>query len=130
MEIQVMDQFTFSQYTAVGKNDQLTISPQSGIANDPLQDLRVRTHYAFNNINKISDATYEEMYDKITAAADLNEAKSLAKEAYMYDLKQHWDVYSFSNQSYQLWQPYLKGFSGQCDTPIWWSRVWVDQTEE
>jgi peptide/nickel transport system substrate-binding protein len=128
MTIEVMDNTSFMTYCQSGKNEQLTFFPSTGVAWDPLQDLRYRTHYEWRNFTHVSDPTYEAMYEKITAAVDLSEAKSLAKEAYMYELEQHWEVHMFGNQANMLWQSYFQGYSGQCDTSPWFARIWIDQT--
>ena len=128
MTIEVMENSAFMTYCAAGNNDQMTFFTSTAVAWDPLTDLQMRTPLYWRNYTHVNDPTYNDMYDKVAAATDLDTAKSLAREAYMYELERHWEVHMFGLQGSILYQSYVKGLSGQVDAGPFFARIWIDQS--
>jgi len=80
-----------------------------------------------------SDTNFDTMYASLQASADANEFSRLSQELDKYVLEQHWRIPVCPTISYTIYQPYLKGYSGEvlglASGPNWWyySRWWVDQ---
>lgn len=130
MEIRTLDQASFSSYCQAGKHDQmvyyisnLTMPPNAVVA--WLDSRTVPTNYTKNN-----DPAYDTINDRFNAARDADEAKRLATEADRYALEQHWVIPTVPAVNYNIYQPYLKGYSGEyLDWNAWFEyvRLWVDQ---
>jgi hypothetical protein len=69
------------------------------------------------------------MVDNVPLALTEDEASKLMRDNEMYLFKQHWDIYAMPLKTYILWQPYLKGYSGELlthDQGRIWAHLWID----
>jgi peptide/nickel transport system substrate-binding protein len=130
MDIRTMEPGAAGAYAAAMKHDQMYYGIYTGVT-WPLNAIPVFRHskkstanYAGNN-----DPALDAMIDNVTLAATEDEARKLMSDVDTYVLKQHWDIYTMPLKNYTLWQPYLKGYSGE---PYYragvWARVWIDKT--
>ena len=116
-----------------GHYNQLTYFLTTGNLYGPLLDIEYRTKSEFRNWTANYDPVYEAMYAKLAAATDLKDAQALCNEADQYALSQHWEVATFPMGNNAVWQPYLKGYSGEsfwAGGTQYFARFWVDQTLE
>jgi ABC-type transport system substrate-binding protein len=78
----------------------------------------------------VSDPTYDALVDKYLAAANIDEAKAVFREADLYQLRQHWVAVVCPIAKPQLCQAWIKGWSGEHFWGMWgWftrARYWVD----
>jgi hypothetical protein len=79
-----------------------------------------------------NDADYDALVNKkFKNANDLATAKQVLIELDRYYLEHHWAVGTFPIVNYVIWQPYLKGYSGellQWGHGIYVARWWIDQS--
>jgi ABC-type oligopeptide transport system substrate-binding subunit len=117
---------------AAMKHDQMYYSGFTGVT-WPLNLISVFRHSKKSTANYTgnNDPAYDAMVDNVALAATEDEASKLMRDMETYLLKQHWDIYMLPLKNYTLWQPYLKGYSGEVltfDQGRIWARLWVDKT--
>jgi ABC-type transport system substrate-binding protein len=132
MEIRAMEPGATDAYTSAMKHDQMCYGGQTGFV-FPLNIIAVRRHSKKSTANFTgnNDPVYDAMVDSVAVAATEDEASKLMRDMEIYLLKQHWDIYIFPLKGYTLWQPYLKGYSGEIagqDQGRVWARLWIDKT--
>jgi peptide/nickel transport system substrate-binding protein len=86
------------------------------------------------NLNRsgVKSPEYDVLKQKYISATTYNEALSYIKEMDKMGLEQHWMVHTFPTYTYNIYQPRLKGYSGEyifgsVIQGFYWNRVWVDQ---
>ena len=105
----------------------------TGMTWGPLNNIVFRTQYERRNFTHNSDATFEDMYNKIASATSITEAQALVKKADLYALSQHWSVSLFPSHADLVWQPWLKGYSGERvfgEGNPWYARMWIDKASK
>lgn len=131
MEIEVFaDNPTKMQYAMAGKSSQMTESNTVGHSKAPFQSILARTPQFTENYTKCDDAEYNALVAACNTASTIEEAQQYCKEAEIYALEQHWAVNLFSTMSPIVWQPWLKGYSGEqtvAGVHFYWTRCWIDQ---
>jgi hypothetical protein len=79
----------------------------------------------------VSDPTYDALYQEWKAVADEEEAMRISQECQKMAVEQHWSTAMFPLINYNMWQPWIKGYSGQLVfifQQYWmWSRFWTDE---
>jgi peptide/nickel transport system substrate-binding protein len=132
MEIRTMEPGAAGAYTVAMKHDQMYYAAFAGVTwppnvFSPLRHSKKSTaNYTGNN-----DPVFDAMVDKVSLAPTEDETSKLMRDNEMYILKQHWDIYTMPLKIYILWQPYLKGYSGEVlgqDQGRIWARLWIDKT--
>jgi ABC-type transport system substrate-binding protein len=133
MDISVMESTAFYSYVNVYKKyDQMYWGGAACWFLDPPKELSEET--AAGSKQLINDPVYEEMYKYLNVDEQGNprsqeEIISLTKEMGMYITAQHWKIQSVRSVDFYLWQPYLKGFTGESTAssklrgfyvPRWW----------
>ena len=129
MEIKSMDPAAFNPFAMSGKQDAMTYYTHCAAPFQPWVALdyrsRIPVNFTFNN-----DAKFDAMVINVENASSLAEAKKLSIEADLYTLEQHWAVQVFPIAAYNMWQPYIKGYSGESvqlrSYPLY-ARWWIDQ---
>jgi peptide/nickel transport system substrate-binding protein len=127
MEIDVMDQATWNSYCRAKKHDQMYGANWSAKPDPP--QVRV-ADLVTGNPSGNNDPDYDALNDKFRASSSEDEAKATAREADLYVLEHHWGVVVCPTAVFMIWQPYLKGCSGDDITQGQnWSlpRLWIDQ---
>ena len=136
MEIKVMEPAVWFSYVYVfHKHDQMELGfGAAAWASEPHPWLGAFSTGHMLNSQMISDPVYDEMlkYARIDEQGNPlpeEEVVRRAKEMDMYIMKQHWTIQSPIRFSYILYQPWLKGYSGES----WmrcvgqqYSRWWID----
>ena len=113
MEIKLYDMATYTNIQMTAKHDQMTWSEmECGSTNFPFQSLLSTTSY-WTNPSTVNDPVYDEMTREFTRASSFVELAQMTREADKYALEKHWKVRLFPIISYNLYQPYLKGYSGE-----------------
>jgi peptide/nickel transport system substrate-binding protein len=126
MEINTMDDSTKADYVGSGRHDQLSYSEFAGGPQAPWQSISVMRDGDRQNAVYHNDPYFNELYEKILAATDMDDAKALVVEADMYFIKQCWMVITFPIANPALMKDYVKGFSGEY-TGATYSRFWIDK---
>jgi len=123
------------------KHDQLaqrTGQGQLGLSYEPIRHLNgLMTGYPHNYM-MISDAVFDRFFARAMAATSIDETKKVVKEANEYIARQHFTISLCQTKTFNLYQPWLKGYNGQngatsADTggPLllffYPARFWIDQ---
>jgi peptide/nickel transport system substrate-binding protein len=134
MDIKTMEPGAWSAFVGAMKQDQMCYGYGgfTGVTWPPniisvfRHSKKSTANYTGNN-----DPALDAMIDNVALATTEDEANKLMRDIDMYLLKQHWDIYAMPLKIYILWQPYLKGYSGEVlasDQGRVWARLWVDKT--
>ena len=105
----------------------------TGSTADPHFISRMNYSSAPYNFNNVDDPVYDELCDKMSASVDVNEIKQFTAQLDRYTIEHHWSVRLFPVNIFSIWQPWLKGYSGENMLRMgspggWpWARFWVDR---
>ena len=91
-------------------------------------------HYSGANWNPaaVSDPDYDAIIDALRLTTDLEEYKRLFREADMYMIERHWNIWGPDSPMYNVTQPWVKGYNGETilgqhqRLPLI-ARLWIDQ---
>ena len=132
--IEAMDQIALNSITSTRKHDALLFG---GATTSNLQlTLVVHMFYSGDlmlNKSAIKSPEYDALYDKFSNAATEDEATNIIKSMDKLGLEQHWQIQVCPIVSYNIYQPYLMGYSGeyingfQLGTLFYYNRMWIDQ---
>ena len=116
MEIRPMEATSWVAFVMNGhKHDQLAhraIAPL-GHSYDPIRQLsRLHTGYSSNYL-MVSDPVFDAFQPKAVAAASESQRMQILREANEYVARQHFAISLLFPSTYSLYQPWLKGYSGQ-----------------
>lgn len=131
MEIKIYDIGAYINLILSEKHEQMAWSEQEcGSIAKPSWSPKQMSSYAMNP-STVKDPVYDDMCRKITAAKSLDELKQITVAADKYALEHHWKVRFFPIVTYNLYQPYLKGYSGELISglggdPSYYARWWKD----
>ena len=79
------------------------------------------------NAAGVNDPVYEAMLAAATAATTIEEQKRLVREADMYQIEQHWQIWGPMAPRGQVTQPWVMGFNGEVvGVSLILSRLWID----
>jgi peptide/nickel transport system substrate-binding protein len=132
MEIRTMEPGAAAGFVYAMKQDQMYYTGFTGttwppnIINVFRDSKRSTANYTGNN-----DPVYDAMVDSVSLAPTEAEASKQMNANDMYLLKQHWDINTMPIHTYNMWQPYLKGYSGEIlahDQGRVWAGLWIDKT--
>jgi peptide/nickel transport system substrate-binding protein len=129
MEIRVMDPVSFTAFTRGGKHDQMVAAASVAYPGEPTVgwSRRYSTHTTNPTFN--NDLVYDAMYNKWNTSLDAVERRQLMVDADKYAITQHWAVNILPLSTYNIFQPYFKGYSGEAYlTGFCFARFWVDQS--
>jgi peptide/nickel transport system substrate-binding protein len=130
MDINVMEPPVFSSFVTAKKHDAMVANAIHGSTEFARVGIQRRLGGHGTNYTENNDPVYDEILDRFNASLDREEAKRLVKEADDYAIRQHWSVVVVPRVTYNIWQPWLKGYSGelmQWNWQYWYSRLWIDQ---
>jgi peptide/nickel transport system substrate-binding protein len=131
LEIKVYAGPAWAALVQSGKQDQMVQGNRSGADTSPFSAMGMRTSKNAGNWHFNNDATYDAIVDEMNSATTMEEARQLVIKADRYGIEQHWNVPTFQVSNFTIYQPYLKGYSGEIlgRNPGWiFSRLWVDQS--
>ena len=133
MTIQTMDPFAAINYAFAGKNDQMFAAGSAGLVKNPAQAiLRRTTDQDRENFTHCSDPKYDDLVTRFQAATSIDEAMKLCAQADLYAIEQCWSINVFPDATPILWQPWLKGDSGEDVMGggyyFYLSRWWLDRS--
>jgi ABC-type transport system substrate-binding protein len=127
MEIRVMDSIIYAAFTSAGKHDQMALTQTTGMTQLPSNSIMLRTSHNNNNLTYNKDTKYDRLVNTFLTASSLIEAKRISNEVNLYALQQHWSVNICPIALPVIWQPYLKGFSGEANPKAFeFARCWID----
>jgi peptide/nickel transport system substrate-binding protein len=126
MTINAMDMVTARNLMGSGKQDQMVMDKEAGNPGPITNNLNARRsgdarNYSFNN-----DATYDAMLEKASTATTEAEFQKAVVAMDMYVIQQHWAVNFCSTVQPAVWQPWLKGYSGEFGIGQFLYYLWVD----
>jgi peptide/nickel transport system substrate-binding protein len=131
MEIRVMDNAAFNALTQAHKHDAMALTtnycaaatrpPLIVVANNTTDQQKTRTACT-------SDPVYDNMYNKVAAALDIDTQKKLVRECDDYVLAHYWGVKFTPVVTYVAYQPWFSGYSGETYLGgTQFARYWIDQ---
>jgi len=134
MEIRPMDTAALESFIRDGKHDQMASG--GGAQSFPptrIVDLAYSkgTDATLFGLNLQPDANYDALHDAFLAATDANDAMKIMQNMDKYFIENHWAIEACERYNYVMWQPWLKGYSGegaQWNQGVLWSRLWVDSS--
>jgi ABC-type transport system substrate-binding protein len=142
MEIRPVEPATWMSSVKSGhKHDQLahrTGQGQLGLSYAPIRHLNgLMTGYPHNYM-MISDPVFDAFYTKVMAATSIDDMKQIVRDANEYVARQHFTVSLCRPNTFNLYQPWLKGYNGQAGATsegtggphslfFYPARFWIDQ---
>lgn len=129
MTIETMDPTTADNVFLALKHEQMAMY-FSFMIHPP--NTAVETYYSTSprNFAQSKDANYDALVDSFRAASSTEEAMQTVQEIDKYFLEQFWTLNICPTTNYTIFQPYLKGYSGEMifwERSFYWSRIWIDQ---
>ncbi len=137
MEIKIVDSATFSSFVLTNhKQDALAHRPTGRLAMtwQPIVQLNFwRTTITFNYM-MLSDPALDAFYNNAMASTTIAGVKKAVRDANEYITRQHCTISLVVPKQYNLYQPWLKGYAGQCSAVydgvlmnFYPARFWIDQ---
>jgi peptide/nickel transport system substrate-binding protein len=129
LEIRPMDSAAEQAYVNAFKHDQMCcFTSTAGLP----PYISVTNWLAKGNTwTRHGDSNFDATVDKFLAAPNEDQAQKLLADADMYFVEHHWTVETFPSATFTIWQPYLKGYSGESGGmslgSFYWSRLWIDK---
>ena len=132
MEIKPMESAAEQAFTRDGKHDQMS-SQGLGQTFPPTRIMDIYyskggTDAIYYGLNNAPDTTYDTLHDQFIAATDPAQAQQIFQQMDKEIIQQHFTIAAPESYSFVVWQPWLKGFSGevtQWGQGITWSRLWT-----
>lgn len=130
MEIEAMDPVAWRNIAWAGKHESAVFWSTSDPF-PPTNTLWKRQtgdwgNYTFNN-----DSGYDALITEIQSATNWDDIQKLMIEADRYAIEHHWVVPMFPSPVFTIYQPYLKGYSGEfmgaAANVYCFARMWVDK---
>jgi peptide/nickel transport system substrate-binding protein len=132
MELRLMDSVGFQNFVFAGKQDQMIFRNWWGMY-APV-DVPIGIFYSKGSTpttTRVSNADYDALYEEFKKVQDETEAQRILREAQKLSLENHWTVGLFPLVNFNIWEPYLKGYSGELLFAMqqywYWARLWIDQ---
>jgi peptide/nickel transport system substrate-binding protein len=129
LEIRLMDFVSAGNYVRDGKHDQMAFAQSNNPHHPNVSFMAFATGSPLNGCF-VSDPTFDEMYQSFSSAESLDEVKRLSREMDKYYLEHYWRVDVFPTPVYIVFQPHVKGYSGEVlhyAQQFYWARLWIDQ---
>lgn len=127
MEIRVMDAASATSFLRAMKHDALA-DGTSALATPPNIAVQRGQSTYVGNYTQNNDPVYDDMVNTIQTTVDMAEYTRLCIEANDYAIAKHWQIAILPDVSFNVYQPWLKGYSGETYLGGFeYSRFWVDQ---
>ena len=89
------------------------------------------TGHPFNR-GQVDDPKFNALFESMEAAQTMEEVGEYSKQADLYMLSQHWQLWGPVEPAYNVTQPWIKGHNGEYYMGAWnwnavYARVWIDQ---
>jgi len=143
MSIQTMDTASMNAFVFTGhKQDALAMRAQGSIGSgvEPMRQFTYFQTTSATNYMQISSSIYDGYSSKALAATSIDEVKQILKDANELVARQHFTISLLQPNNFDLYQPWLKGYSGQAQSIsgnaatgfeklfFYPARFWIDQT--
>ncbi len=133
MEIRPMESVAFQNFVTAAKQDQMDF--RNWWAMYAPVDVPLGLFYSktprTSGVYVVADDKYDALVDQFKGSKTEDEAQGFARDAEKYALEQHWTVGLFPLVDFNLWQPYVKGYSGELififQAYWYWTRLWTEQ---
>jgi ABC-type transport system substrate-binding protein len=103
---------------------------RTGLLDTPYASLLLRVSTEQTDYTNHGDDYYNSLVSQLHDATTIEEAQQLATAADKYALEQCWSINICQKSGSVLWQPYVKGYSGEIVSPhygFYYARWWQDQ---
>jgi peptide/nickel transport system substrate-binding protein len=131
MAINTMEMGSYTQFIMTAKHEMAGPEPNGyGTISMPWQSLLGLTSL-FINPSTVKDPVYDQMCLNLESIVDPTELAQKIKEGDRYVAEHHWSIWLFPIVTYNIYQPYLKGYSGeQLNYMGYYARWWTDQNQK
>jgi peptide/nickel transport system substrate-binding protein len=133
MEIKTFDGPTFMGLIGDRKQDQMATASWLAFPRPPWISASDLLSNARGNSSVNNDPVYDGLVARQKVAQSEDEAKKLTIEIDMYVLQHHWGVVALPLSVNTIWQPYVKGYTGESLSWIYnvvFPRLWIDQDQK
>jgi len=140
MDIRVMDSASWSGFVSTGhKQDQMVYATlgELGLGYEPTKQIPAFRTGSASNWDMVSDPVYDAFYPKVIGATNMDDIKQIVKDTNEYVARQHFVISLLQPNTFGLYQPWLKGYSGQNQSisgtngpkllAFYAARFWIDQ---
>jgi peptide/nickel transport system substrate-binding protein len=110
MDIQVMDSVAARTYIGTGKHDQFAAGY---LAMSQSFTSLLNRFYSKNPEVFLKDSTFDSYYEDMNNANSYDEMAKIMVKADERVIEQHWCITTVPANTFGVWQPYLKGYSGE-----------------
>ena len=89
------------------------------------------TGHPFNR-GQVDDPKFNALFESMVAAQTMEEVGKYSKQADLYMISQHWQLWGPVEPAYNVTQPWVKGHNGEYYMGAWnwnavYARLWIDQ---
>jgi len=128
LEIKIMEPTAWQNLVMAGKSEQMARGDNVGLLWPVQYTLLQYFSKHFYNFTHNNDATYDDLFNKAMSATDPDERRRAITQANDRVLSQYWSVRLMPTSSVNIWQPWLKGYSGEygINRLDYVAREWVD----
>jgi ABC-type transport system substrate-binding protein len=133
MEIEVVgDSALYYNFIQNGGHEGMCITSQLSSPDKPFNSIKNRTTGNIVNFTYCDDPAYDALVEAVSNASSLEDVMAGCVEADMYTIEQHWTVRLLTTVTPVVWQPYIKGYTGELlftsgQMTEYTARWWVDQ---
>jgi peptide/nickel transport system substrate-binding protein len=129
-KITTMDYATYRAYITAMKHGQMAWMGFGFTWPPNIVTTAKTTFNKTSNFTGHSDTNFDALCRTFDTAASDEEAAKIMADIDIYYLQQHWTVNTVPSYTFNMWQPYLKGYDGEgIGYGQWrfWARYWIDQ---
>jgi peptide/nickel transport system substrate-binding protein len=129
MEIETMDPAAVFGYCMQGNHDQMFYTFWTGVTFPITMLVSAHMSTGIFNFAHNNDPVYDEIANRFLAATTTEEARQAFYDAEKRALEQHWQVNLLCPSGYIIYQPYLKGYSGEIMSygqGALFARLWIE----
>ena len=140
MEVRPMDQTSWLAFVQNGKKyDQLAYPAAGSLGKGGEPSLQLNYFHTGDSTNywMVSDPVFDNFYNRVFAANNIDGVKQALKDANEYVARQHFVISLLQQMQYSLYQPWLKGYNAQYGATqmtagpmllsFYGARFWIDQ---
>ena len=130
MEIRVMEPTAWSSFVMAGKSDQMTRGDNVGLLWPPAYTALQYYSKHFYNFTHNNDAAFDDLFNKEMASTSADERRQILTQMNDMALQKYWSVRLVPTALVNVWQPWLKGYSGEygINRLDYVARMWVDSS--
>lgn len=124
MDIEVMDMVAARSFIGAGKHDQFSAGSLAMSQSFNALLNRFKSTNTDLNTGWVKDDIFDSYVEELNSATTYDEMAEVMRKADKRIIEQHWHISTVPNDTLCVWQPYLKGYSGE-QMLRWYTGGWV-----